>query len=115
MKLKRIEIENFNRWKSFAMDFSDVEKIQAPTGMGKTSIYQAFLYAMGLDVKGFTPKNDYEPLDVETKVKIVIDVDGLEHVFERTSKPTYICDGVKEKKKENYLEMNLFQQVMDQC
>ena len=40
MKLKRIEIENFNRWKSFAMDFSDVEKIQAPTGMGKTSIYQ---------------------------------------------------------------------------
>ena len=103
MKLKRIEIENFNRWKSFAMDFSDVEKIQAPTGMGKTSIYQAFLYAMGLDVKGFTPKNDYEPLDVETKVKIVIDVDGLEHVFERTSKPTYICDGVKEKKKENYI------------
>lgn len=105
MKIKSIKLENFKRWKSLELNFDKMNEFFAENGGGKTSIFQAYLWVLGLDTDNIFPKIDSEVIeDLETKVEMVVEIDGYEHTYTRTSKPQFIIDELKIKTKKVYVE-----------
>lgn len=105
MKIKSIKLENFKRWKSLELSFDKMNEFFAENGGGKTSIFQAYLWVLGLDTDNIFPKIDSEVIeDLETKVEMVVEIDGYEHTYTRTSKPQFIIDELKIKTKKVYVE-----------
>lgn len=105
MKIKSIKLENFKRWKSLELSFDKTNEFFAENGGGKTSIFQAYLWVLGLDTDNIFPKIDSEVIeDLETKVEMVVEIDGYEHTYTRTSKPQFIIDELKIKTKKVYVE-----------
>lgn len=102
LTIKKIELENFKRWKTASFDFDkDFNEFKGENGGGKTSIYEAFLYALGYELRGFEPRKDNEVIDnLITKVVLTLDIGGKEHTFERTNKPSlkYNLGVIKTKK-----------------
>lgn len=105
MKIKSIKLENFKRWKSLELSFDKMNEFYAENGGGKTSIFQAYLWVLGLDTDNIFPKIDSEVIeDLETRVEMVVEIDGYEHTYTRTSKPQFIIDELKVKTKKVYVE-----------
>ena len=106
MRIKRIKLENFKRWKSLELKFGSLNEFYAENGGGKTSIFQAFLWVLGFETENVFPKIDSELIDgLETKVELEwVDNIGFLHTYIRTSKPTFIIDELKIKTKKAYIE-----------
>lgn len=106
MRIKRIKLENFKRWKSLDLKFGSLNEFYAENGGGKTSIFQAFLWVLGFETENVFPKIDSELIEgLETKVELEwVDSIGFPHTYIRTSKPTFIIDELKIKTKKAYIE-----------
>jgi len=89
--LDRIEIENFRGIKKFSATFGADNRIYGENGIGKTSIYDAFLWLLyGKDSSG---RKDFElrPLDKDNQpirgltvsVQGILDFDGVKHTFRK--------------------------------
>ena len=96
--LKSLALENFKGVKKQTYNFSDKTKIFGRNASGKTSIYDAFLWAMfGVD-SNWNSKFEVRPLDengnkihnVEISVTATLDIDGKEKVFRRVSKENWV-------------------------
>lgn len=96
--LKSLTLENFKGVKKQTYNFSDKTKIFGRNASGKTTIYDAFLWAMfGVD-SNWNSKFEVRPLDengnkihnVEISVTATLDIDGKEKVFRRVSKENWV-------------------------
>lgn len=96
--LKSLTLENFKGVKKQTYNFSDKTKIFGRNASGKTTIYDAFLWAMfGVD-SNWNSKFEIRPLDengnkihnVEISVTATLDIDGKEKVFRRVSKENWV-------------------------
>ena len=96
--LKSLTLENFKGVKKQTYNFSDKTKIFGRNASGKSSIYDAFLWAMfGVD-SNWNSKFEVRPLDengnkihnVEISVTATLDIDGKEKVFRRVSKENWV-------------------------
>jgi hypothetical protein len=92
MRLNKIQIENFKGIKAFDADFDgENATIKAANGIGKTTIYDAFLWL--LFNKDSAGKKDFElrPLDDDNQpisgltllVAAEIDIDGVTHILRK--------------------------------
>jgi len=92
IKLNKLKIENFKGLKIFEVELEGKNAtIKAENGIGKTSIYDAFLYL--LFSKDSTGRNDFElrPLDKRRKpikgltlsIEAELDFDGTVHTFRK--------------------------------
>jgi hypothetical protein len=89
--LKKLEIEHFKGIRSFTLSLDGNAVIEAENGIGKTTVYDSFLYL--LFGKDSTGRKDFQlrPLDrfndpvkgLVLKVAGVIDVDGVEIVLRK--------------------------------
>lgn len=105
MKIKKITLENFKRWKKLEINFNKVNEFYAENGGGKTSIFQAYLWCLGFETENIFPKEDSVIIEgLEPKVELVLEINGIEHTYTRTSKPLFIIDDLKIKTKKVYVE-----------
>jgi len=92
IKLKRMSIDNFKGIKSFALDLDGENAvIKAANGVGKTTVYDAFLWL--LFGKDSTGRKDFEvrPLDANnqsikglvTAVEAELESEGVLHIFRK--------------------------------
>lgn len=98
--IKKLSIRNFNGIATLDLDFSEgTTQFVSPSGQGKSSVIQAVQYACGVDIPKIYPSIDeFIIKDLETKVVLTIDVDGLEYSLERSNKQKWVVDkltGVK--------------------
>ncbi|MDN4525359.1 AAA family ATPase [Fictibacillus fluitans] len=99
----RLTISNFKNHDSLIINFSDVTNIAGKNGEGKTSIGEAITYLLyGIDMMGTkldpTPIHQEEP--EETKVEMLLSVDGKQTLLARTlkkGKAKYYINEVPEK------------------
>ena len=105
MRIKRIKLENFKRWKNLELKFGSLNEFYAENGGGKTSIFQAFLWVLGMETENVFPKVDSELIEgLETRVELVIENNGFTHTYIRSSKPQFIIDELKIKTKKAYVD-----------
>ena len=78
IKLLTIKLNDFANWKKCEIDFEKTKNLVAPDGYGKTTIYNAFLWCLGLEVSGeVSPTNENLLIEegVISKVELHIQVD----------------------------------------
>lgn len=94
IKIKKLEIRNFNGIAKADVDFTNgTTEIISPSGKGKSSLIQAIQYACGLDIPGMYPHIDkYVIKDLESSVKLTIDVDGNNYILERKNQQKWGVD-----------------------
>ena len=94
IKIKKLEIRNFNGIAKADVDFNEsTTELTSPSGQGKSSLIQAVQYACGLDVAGMYPHIDkYIIKDLETVVRLTLDVEGNEYVLERKNEQKWGVD-----------------------
>lgn len=95
MLIKKMKLHNFKCHKELEIDFSDgITKICGMNGIGKTSIFDAYLWVLfdrnadGVNNPVIRPKNSdgqYEE-NVEVSVELTMSVDGDEHAIKKTQK-----------------------------
>jgi DNA repair protein SbcC/Rad50 len=91
IKLNSLKIENFKGIKNFQVEFGAGTVIKAENGVGKTTVYDAFLWL--LFNKDSTGRTDFDlrPLDKNNKpikglvlaVTAELDLDGAVHIFKK--------------------------------
>lgn len=86
IKLKELELHNFKCYATASFKFDDrTNEIKGITGLGKTSIKEAFLWSLGFDCD-FAPKiDDCLVKGVQTVVKAVLEVNGINYTLQRTN------------------------------
>lgn len=86
IKLKELELQNFKCYTTASFRFNDkITDIKGITGLGKTSIKEAFLWCLGFDYD-FAPKiDDCLVKGVQTVVKAVLEVNGINYTLQRTN------------------------------
>jgi hypothetical protein len=95
--LKRITLENW-RAQNTTMEFSkDVSEVRAKNGVGKSSLFNAFLWlvtgADSLDRTNFDLFDTTQPITKDTptaSVEVVLEVDGDDWKLKRTAKSQWI-------------------------
>jgi hypothetical protein len=89
--LNSIIIKNFKGIASYSFDFCERTEIVADVMQGKSSIKDAYFFALGLDIENFFPLGkDNKPIDgIETFVEIAVSVDGLDYTLSRGAKVKY--------------------------
>lgn len=94
IKIKKLEIRNFNGIAKADVDFTNgTTEIISPSGKGKSSLIQAVQYACGLDIPGMYPHIDkYVIKDLESSVRLTIDVDDNNYVLERKNQQKWGVD-----------------------
>lgn len=94
IKIKKLEIRNFNGIAKADVDFTNgTTEIISPSGKGKSSLIQAVQYACGLDISGMYPHIDkYVIKDLESSVRLTIDVDGNNYILERKNQQKWGVD-----------------------
>ena len=94
IKIKKLEIRNFNGIAKADVDFNEsTTELTSPSGQGKSSLIQAVQYACGIDIAGMYPHIDkYIIKDLETVVRLTIDVEGNEYVLERKNEQKWGVD-----------------------
>lgn len=87
IKLKELELHNFKCYATASFKFDDkANDIKGVTGLGKTSIKEAFLWCLGFDYDSFAPKiDDCLIKGVQTVVKTVLEVNGINYTLQRTN------------------------------
>ena len=95
IKLVKMTIENFKGIAKGAFAFDEKKtEITADVMQGKTSLKEAFLFALGISINGFFPcdKNNNLIDGLETKVDIVLSVDGIYYILSRSAKVKWKVD-----------------------
>lgn len=86
MQLKNIKITNFKNMANYSQNFDDCTIIRGKFGSGKSTIYNAYKWALGLPVKNYEPSKDGEIIKgLTTSVEISFEVNGLEYTLKRDS------------------------------
>ena len=87
MKIKSIEIKNFKNMVEYRRSFlSDKDIIRAEFGGGKSTIFEAYKWAMGYDITNFEPTIDRNLIvGIKTEVQITFEKDNLEYTLYRAS------------------------------
>lgn len=90
IKIKELYIRNFKCYEQLTISFNpENTKIQGITGLGKTTIKDAYLWVLGFDCD-FAPKIDDRRIkNLETKVIVVLNKNGTDHKFTRINKPKW--------------------------
>ncbi|TYS67030.1 AAA family ATPase [Sutcliffiella horikoshii] len=96
----KLELTNFKNHASLKVKFSDITNIRGKNGAGKSSIGDAITWCLyGKDVMG--SKLEPQPIgtDLETKVELLLQVDGKQYLLGRSQKKTakYYINEVPEK------------------
>lgn len=86
IKLKELELHNFKCYATANFKFNEkTTDIKGITGLGKTSVKEAFLWCLGFDCD-FAPKiDDCLVKGVQTVVKAVLEVNGINYILQRTN------------------------------
>lgn len=100
--IKSIQLKNFKRIKDLHINFGKTTTISAVNGAGKTTVADAFAYALfGKMADGSQPDkirphdgNGVDVDHVEVTVVVTLEVDGKEYAIERTQYQEYSKDGV---------------------
>lgn len=104
INFKELIIVNFKNHDSLNVAFGEITTISGPNGAGKSSIGEAITWVLyGIDPYG--TKNEPKPIgneDAETKVQLLIQVDGKDILIGKTLKKTakYFINEVPKKAKE---------------
>ena len=87
MKIKSIEIKNFKNMVEYRRSFlSDKDIIRAEFGGGKSTIFEAYKWAMGYDITNFEPTIDRNLIvGIKTEVQLTFEKDNLEYTLYRAS------------------------------
>lgn len=87
INIQKLTLRNFKCYESVEFNFSNsTNKVKGITGFGKTTIKDAFLWVLGFDCE-FAPRiNDFLVKNLETSVKLEIEIDGVVYNLERISK-----------------------------
>ena len=87
MKIKTIEIKNFKNMVDYKRGFlSDKDIIRAEFGGGKSTIFEAYKWAMGYDVTNYEPTIDRNLIiGIKTEVQLTFEKDNLEYTLYRSS------------------------------
>ena len=100
--IKSIQLKNFKKIKDLHINFGKTTTISAVNGAGKTTVADAFAYALfGKMADGSQPDkirphdgNGVDVDHVEVTVVVTLEVDGKEYAIERTQYQEYSKDGV---------------------
>lgn len=87
MKIKSIEIKNFKNMVEYRRSFlSDKDIIRAEFGGGKSTIFEAYKWAMGYDITNFEPTIERNLIvGIKTEVQLTFEKDNLEYTLYRAS------------------------------
>lgn len=92
VRIKVINIKNFKGIASgnFAFNGENTE-IVADVMQGKSTIKDAYLWCLGLEIDNFYPcdKNNQLIDGLETRVELTLDIDGIEYTLSRSAKIKY--------------------------
>lgn len=90
-KLNYISIKNFKGVASYDYRFADKTEIVADVMQGKSTIKDAYFFALGMEIENFFPldKNNKPIEGLETFVELGLNVDGLTYVVSRGAKLKY--------------------------
>jgi DNA repair exonuclease SbcCD ATPase subunit len=100
-KILEIKIQNFKGIANGTFNFNgENTEIVADVMQGKSTIKEAYLWALGMEVDNFYPcdKNNQLIDGLETRVELTLDIDGIEYVLSRSAKVKYknkVFDGYK--------------------
>lgn len=97
VKLKGISIKNFKCYENVSIKFNDkLTQIKGITGIGKTTIKDAYLWALGFDCD-FAPKiDDYRVKNIDTIVELELRVNDTDYLLARISKQKWKLNGETE-------------------
>lgn len=89
--LKKMKIENFKNIALADIDFVDITNIVADVQQGKTSIKEAYIWAMGCEIDNFYPVDVDNKFidDLIVKVSIDLAVDNINYSLSRSAKIKY--------------------------
>ena len=95
--IKNITIRNFKGIASFKTDFNeDITKFYGENGSGKTTIKNAWEWALCRNVSDYLPNlNNKEIPELITSVEVTLSVNDLEYILKRESKSKFNKDKVK--------------------
>ena len=92
VRIKVINIKNFKGIASgnFAFNGENTEVV-ADVMQGKSTIKDAYLWCLGLEIDNFYPcdKNNQLIDGLETRVELTLDIDGIEYTLSRSAKIKY--------------------------
>lgn len=86
-----MKIENFKNIALANLDFVDITNIVADVQQGKTSIKEAYIWAMGCEVDNFYPVDENNKFidDLIVKVSLTLAVDNMDYTISRSAKIKY--------------------------
>lgn len=98
IKLKSLKIENFKGIKEKSIDFTDKTEIKGANAVGKTTIFDSFMWGLFNKNSVGEEKFNVRPLDaegnridnVEIKVMVTLEVDGKEVVLSKVQKQNWV-------------------------
>lgn len=91
-KILEIKIQNFKGIANGTFNFNgENAEIVADVMQGKSTIKDAYLWTLGMEVDNFYPcdKNNQLIDGLETRVELTLDIDGIEYVLSRSAKVKY--------------------------
>lgn len=102
IQVKSIQLKNFKKIKDRKIEFGKTTTISAVNGAGKTTIYDAFFYALFGKMADGSQADKIRPHDkggvdidqVEVTSIVTLEVDGKEYAIERTQYQDWSKDGV---------------------
>lgn len=118
IKLRRIELRNFKGIKGLSVEFGEnVTSIQGDNGVGKTTIYDAYLWCIFGATSG--SNQIVQMLDsenkvihkVETIVALLVEANGVESVIERRLVEKWKAAGTPEERFEGTTTQRYFNEV----
>ncbi len=101
--VKSIDLTNFKGFAKLHKDFDKTkETIMAENGQGKTTLKDAFFWVLGFNHIGnvIPSKDNKEIPNLEIKATLILDIDGVEYVLDRTQREVWKTNkdtGVDEK------------------
>lgn len=89
--IEDIEVSNFAGVAKATYNFADKQNvISGASGSGKSSAYNAYLWALGFTVPTWEPNIDgYRLLKVKTEVKVHLNINGIRYTIGKTNEPKY--------------------------
>lgn len=107
IKLLKIKLNDFANWKKCEIDFTTNKNLKAPFGYGKTTIYNAFIWCLGLDLETNIKPTNVEldlPKEITSSVIVELVVDDFEYILERNSNNKFEINGNKITTLKKYVE-----------
>ena len=105
--LNTITLIDFGNWKKCEINFGKNTELKANYGYGKTTIYNAFLWVLGLEpFSKVSPTNELLeiPTNVITKVVVDLTIDNENYKLSRASDNKFEINDYKIKSLKNYIE-----------